>query len=212
MLKKLSITSLFIFVCITALSHAAFACACCAERGTHTLWNGAIDSHRLSIISEINFGSVAELYTTAAGFDDIRGLGLIETEYNSGEWGDFNLVDAFTKDAWHLTLKTPGGKSGTLVLPKPARFTIFNVDQRDDAADKQAMVVLYKEFRLKGTVRSGSGFFRGSIAKPAAYSLIFQGKGNNCDNASDFTHWRLEISGSKARYAFFGKLADKALL
>jgi len=44
----------------------------------------------------------------------------------------------------------------------------------------------------------------------SAAALIFQGRGNRCDNAEDFTHWRLEISGKKTSYAFFGELARAA--
>jgi hypothetical protein len=37
--------------------------------------------------------------------------------------------------------------------------------------------------------------------------LVLQGRGNGCDNAGDFGNWRLQVSGEKADYAFYGKLA-----
>ena len=85
-------------------------------------------------------------------------------------------------------------------------MTIFKVDTHEPEVG-HGEAVLYKEFRFNGTVSSGSGIFRGSIVRPTTYSLVFQGRGNDCDNASDFSHWHLEIKGSKASYAFFGKLA-----
>ena len=90
-----------------------------------------------------------------------------------------------------------------LMLRRPARLTIFRVDQHDDTASKQSLVVLYKEFRYKGTVRSGSGIFKSSRASPANYSLVFQGSSNMRDSPADFTHWRLEIKGIRASYPFF---------
>jgi hypothetical protein len=57
-------------------------------------------------------------------------------------------------------------------------------------------------------VQTGNGFFQSSIIKPTTYFLVLQGRGNNCDNAEDFTHWRLEITGRKADYAFFGELSS----
>ena len=37
-----------------------------------------------------------------------------------------------------------------------------------------------------------------------------QGHGNNCTNAEDFTNWRLDVTGAKADYAFFGKMKAAA--
>ncbi|HSK73862.1 MAG TPA: hypothetical protein VK892_19345, partial [Pyrinomonadaceae bacterium] len=54
----------------------------------------------------------------------------------------------------------------------------------------------------------GNGIFKSSIIKPTTYFLVFQGRGNNCDDVLDFTHWRLEINGRNADYAFFGKLSS----
>jgi hypothetical protein len=36
---------------------------------------------------------------------------------------------------------------------------------------------------------------------------VLQGRGNSCDTAEDFTHWRLKITGNKADYAFYGELS-----
>lgn len=202
--SMIAVLSLF---CMLFASSSAFACACCAEHGTYSLWKVAPDSYHLGVIKEIEFGKTAQLYMTEAGFESIRGLSSIEKEMNSDTTSDLSIVDAFTRNTWHIEIKTHGGKSGTLLLPRPAKMTIFKVDTHEnDAAGGEAM--LYKEFQFNGTVGSGSGIFRSSIVRPTTYSLVFQGRGNECDNAADFTHWRLEVSGTKASYAFFGKLGS----
>ena len=205
-LKRSLIAAVSLF-CLLAASSSAFACACCAEHGAYSLWTGTPDSYRLGLLKDMRFGKTAELYMTEAAFDSIRGLGSIEKEMSSGDLtGDLSLVDAFTNNTWRIVIKTPGGKSGTLVLPRPSKMSIFKVDTHEVEVG-QGEAKLYKEFRFNGTVGSGNGFFKSSIVKPTTYSLVFQGRGNDCDNASDFSHWHLEIKGSKASYAFFGKLA-----
>ncbi len=66
--------------------------------------------------------------------------------------------------------------------------------------------MLYKEFIFEGTVGSGTGVFKGGIVRPTKYTLVFQGRGNMCDNSEDFTDWRLQVAGSKAKYSFYGKM------
>lgn len=192
-------------VSLLASSSSALACACCAEHGTYSLWIGTPDSYRLGLLNDMRFGKTADLFMTEAAFESIRGLGSIEKEFESAAAGVFNIVDAYTGNTWRIQIKSPGGKSGTLVLPRPSKMSIFKVDTHEVEVG-QGEARLYKEFRFNGTVNSGSGIFKASTIKPTTYSLVFQGRGNECDNAADFTHWRLEVKGSKASYAFFGKM------
>jgi hypothetical protein len=200
------------FVCliyIAVFAVDAFACACCAEPGTYSIWTGKPDSYYLGVIGGIEFEKNAHLYMTEAGFDGIKGLGMIEKEYENGSWvaspGELDLVAVFTRKVWTFTIKTKGGKSGILTLPLPAQMLTFKVDIHDED-DRPNGPLLYKEFRFKGGVSSASGFTRPAFARGTTYFLVFQGRGNGCDNASDFTHWRLEIEGPNTDYAFFGKL------
>jgi len=85
----------------------------------------------------------------------------------------------------------------------PATLRRFKVDI--DGVDTGLGVSLYKEFSARGRVRSATGIF-GSANRNTNYHLVFQGRGNGCDDASDFTRWRLELDGPKAEYAFFGNL------
>lgn len=68
--------------------------------------------------------------------------------------------------------------------------------------------LLYKEWRLEGEIK-GNGIFKNGTAAPATYVLVLQGRGNGCDNAEDFAHWRLQVRGEQADYAFYGKLARR---
>ena len=87
----------------------------------------------------------------------------------------------------------------------PTQMTSFKADIHDNS-DQGNGPSLYKEFRFEGGVSGGTGKFRASMLRPATYLLVFQGRGNNCDNAGDFSDWHLDISGATADYSFFGKL------
>ena len=199
---------LFAVICLMAFADNALACACCAEPGTYMIWAGKPGEVELRILDSMKFDKKTTLYMTEAGFDSIKGLSEVEKEDSDvgGMWdGTFDLVNEFTKSGWKFTIKTPRGKTGTLVLPVPTQMVQYKVDIHD-TEDAGLGVHLYKEFRFKGTVRSGTGFFGSSIVKPTTYFLVFQGRGNGCDDISDFTHWHLEINGKKADYEFNGKL------
>lgn len=206
MLKQLSITAIFAFVCITTLSSNALACACCAEPGTYSVSTGKIASYELELLKEMKFGRGAELYLTAASYDDIKGLADVVKEFEKTSSGEFDLVDAFTGSTWNLQFMTGGEQKGSLILPRPTLMTARRIHIPDNTSTAPN-VVLYKEWTFTGSVRTGTGFFKRDITRPAPkYTLIFQGHGNNCDNAEDFTNWRLELNGPKADYAFFGKM------
>jgi hypothetical protein len=209
-MKRLFLT-LCAIACLTAFANNALACACCAEPNTYMIWTGKPGDYVSGLLGEMKFDTKAELYMTEAGFDSITGLNEIQSEYESGSWiaqgGVFDAVGEFTNKTWKFTLKTPSGKTGTLTLPMPVQMVQYKVDIHD-TKEQGLGVRLYKEFRFKGNVQSGSGFLRASILRPTTYFLVLQGRGNGCDNAEDFTHWHLEINGKKARYEFNGKLAS----
>ncbi len=185
------------------------ACACCAEKGFYSIWTGKPDGYNLEVLEKINFAENAELYLNAAGYDDIKGLPSISAESEGNELWKFNLVDSFIAKTWKFDFKDANGKTGSFRLPLPTKMVSFKVDIHDgDEANNEP--VLYKEWRFKGNVQSGTGFFGAGIVNPTTYFLVLQGRGNGCDNVEDFTHWRLEIEGKKANYSFLGKLESKA--
>jgi hypothetical protein len=201
-MKKVLIP-LFSLLLLLAFSANILACACCAEPGTYSISTERPDEFKLGLLEEMKFDKNAVLYTDAAGFDDLKGLVI---DKDSPDADQFDLINTFTgKKMWKFTLKTKGGKTGILTLPVPSQMVSFKVDIHD--SQENAEPGLYKEFRFKGAVTSGTGIFKSGILKPTTYFLVFQGRGNNCDNASDFTHWHLEIDSKNANYAFFGKMA-----
>lgn len=210
MLKRFAVASFCLLVLTAFLPTQAFACACCAEPGTYSIWTGKPSEYVLSVINDIEFDNRADIFMTEAGFEMVRGLDPIRKEYESDEWtalSKFDLVSTFTNKIWRLNFKTPKGLPGSLALPMPTQMLTFKADIHDEE-DRPNGPLLYKEFRFKGTFTAATGFTRGGVVRGTTYFLVFQGRGNGCDNASDFRHWRLEISGPKADYAFFGKLAS----
>lgn len=185
----------------------AFACACCAERGFYLIQTVKPDYYYLDILDKINFAENAELYLGAGDFETVKGLESLINRNSESGLEMFSLNDSFATKTWRLNFKSKNGKTGTLVLPMPAQMLQFKVDTHDNS-DKGLGPVLYKEMRFKGNVQTGNGFFQTGIVKPTTYFLVFQGRGNACDNPEDYTNWRLEIDGKKANYAFFGKLSS----
>jgi hypothetical protein len=208
-MKRISII-IFAVVCLMSLSNNALACACCVEAGTYMISTEKPSAYILGVVGDMKFDKKTDLYMTEAGFDTFKGLEDIKKEMESDSWvfgTPLDLVNDFTNKSWKFTIKTPGGKTGTLVLPMPAQMVRYKVDIHD-SEDKGLGVSLYKEFRFKGNVGSGTGIFRSGNIKPTTYFLVFQGRGNGCDDASNFTHWHLEIDGKKAKYEFNGKLSS----
>jgi hypothetical protein len=210
-LKKLSLI-FFALVCLASFSNDALACACCSESGEYRIWTGKPDKYNVDLLAEMKFDQAAYLFMTEAGFDMIKGLDSIAKAYESDSWVAspeyFSLINAFAAKTWKFNFKTKDGKTGSLSLPMPLQMVQFKADIHDGKTAGGGGPLLYKEWRFKGSVQSGSGFFQAGITNPTSYFLVLQGRGNSCDNAEDFTSWRLEIEGKKAGYAFFGKLSS----
>jgi len=204
-MKKAFLTFSIVFLMIVTTAVDSFACACCAERGTYIVETSTPSSYVRGLFKDMRFDTTASLYLTAGEFEAMKGLADIEKEYDAGTMGDFNLVDSYTGNTWRLTFKSPGGKTAVLALPRPSKLTSRKIEIPDNTSTAPD-ITLYKEFSFSGTVGSGSGFFRRGIIKPTKYTLIFQGKGNMCDNAEDFSNWKLLIDGPRADYQFFGKM------
>jgi len=205
---KRSLIALFSLLLLLSLSNNALACACCAEPGTYFLRTAKPEAFHLELLGEMKFGPSVALYMTEAGFDMIKGLDQISKESENESWvagsDAFGLVASFTSRTWKFNIKTKTGKSGTLTLPIPSQMVNYKVDAHDTEPNRE--IELYKELRFKGAVSGGTGIFQSGIVKPTTYFLVFQGRGNGCDNSFDYTHWRLEIEGHKAKYVFFGEM------
>jgi hypothetical protein len=211
-MKNFSFLFLLLFAFFVFSPPEIFACACCAERGEYSIRTTKPTEYELKLLNNMRFEKATEIFTTEAGFETIKGLPGIEKDLESlnyeGMLEFFNLESVFAAKTWRFNFKTKTGKTGTLVLPLPAQMLSFKADIHDGKVGGGGGPLLYKEWRFKGNVKSGSGFFKAGIVPPTSYFLVLQGRGNNCDNAEDFKNWRLEIDGKNADYAFFGKMSD----
>lgn len=182
-------------------SFAAPVCACCAEQGHYSISTRTLNQYAFDELKKLKFDS-PELYTDAGYPDTIRGINPL---------GDNFTIDAFlSSNLWRFIFKDDKSKSGTLNLAKPVSMVEYMVDQTPATeGEPSRMVRLYKEWRFKYRVNSGNGFFQSGIAPKTEYFLVLQGNGNICTSAEDFKYWRLEVTGAKAQYAFFGKVGSK---
>jgi hypothetical protein len=195
-------TIILITALLFCVSAETRACACCSDRGTYRVGpNDPLTGYLLEQINGIEFTSDAQLFLIDGPEpeEQVKGVGSISESY---------VISAVTEPKlWRLTFRTEDGQSGELILALPSKVATFAVDIHNGETNRAGEPRLYKEWRLEGRA-TGKGMFKEGFAAPARYSLVFQGRGNRCDNGNDFTHWRLEISGKKAAYAFFGELAS----
>lgn len=184
-------------------SSAAFAtpfCACCAEQGHYSISTRKPDQYILDELKRLKLES-PKLYTDAGYPETIKGINPLG--------GSFTGNGSLSGNLWRFVFKDDQAKSGTLNLAKPISMVEYMVDQEPLTEFEPArMVTLYKELRFKYRVTSGDGIFRSGIAPKTEYFLVLQGKGNVCTSADQFESWRLEVTGTKAQYAFFGKVTN----
>ena len=199
--RRLWPLSLALLAGLLFLPARALACACCSHTGAYHTGSARPSEHELSLLREMRFDGTAYLFLTEADMEEsARGISAPAEKYT--------LKGSLVGGAWRLTFRD-GNQSGTLTLPLPARATSFVADIRDGQTSAGGGPLLYKEWRFEGPAR-GTGVFKSGFAGPARYFLILQGRGNACANAEDFTHWRLEVRGRRADFAFYGELATPA--
>lgn len=174
-----------------------FACACCSDPGDYRTQTTKIEEFHRAEVQGITFAAAAKLYLTDADDDEKKGLAAPLS-------ASFELAATVDEKGWRLTFRSDDGKTGVLTLPMPPKLTTFAADIHDGATSAGGGPLLYKEWRFEGTAR-GNGIF---TTAPAHYTLIFQGRGNRCDGAIDFSHWRLAVKGKQADFAFFGELSS----
>lgn len=174
----------------------ALACACCADVGFYSISTKKPENFELEELKKIRF-STANLFLAPASNTALKGIN------SSGE--NFSVDGLLSGVAWKLNFKDDKSKTGVLSLSKPTTMVSFMADLYD-TEDTGLGVRLYKEWRFKYRLQNATGIFNSGNAPATEYFLVLQGRGNACTQAEDFTHWRLEITGRKADYAFYGKL------
>ena len=197
--RRRALFSLGVLAVLLLLPARAWACACCSNEGDYYVSTARPSDYEMSLMQQIRFGQTANLYLTAGEMEEsAKGVAHVAEKYALGG----SLIGG----AWKLTFRE-GNKTGTLSLPLPLKMTSYTADIHDGQTSAGGGPLLYKEWRFEGQV-NGTGFFRAGIVGPTKYLLVLQGRGNGCQNAEDFKHWRLKVSGRKAEYAFYGELAD----
>lgn len=221
MLKRFISFSITAILFLSLLSINIFACACCAEPGEYHDWKGKVGDYDLEVLEGMKFANQSDLYMTEAGYEMIKGLEPIVKNYPLESWASspllFDSAHSFMKlkdsnfsiNYWKLNFTTKHKKlNGTMIIQIPEQMSQFKVDIHDNKDGGVGSPLLYKEWRFTGKVNSGTGFFKDGLDDSTHFKLIFQGRGNGCDNAEDFTNWHLIIKGDKANYQFFGKMSS----
>ena len=186
------------WVTLLLLPSHVWGCACCAHPGEYQINFVKPDADKLSVIRRIRFGTKAELWTGEAD-PEVAAEGLAHPA------DSYSLTGSLVGNVWKLTFRN-GDESGTLNLPLPAKMLRFAADIHDGRTKPgYPEPVLYKEWRFEGEV-NGTGVFKAGITARTKYVLVFQGRGNSCDGAENFTHWQLKITGKNADYSFYGEL------
>ncbi len=176
------------------------ACACCSDEGEYYLTTQKPGEFEWAQIEALQFGDKARLFLTDAGHDVVKGI------QHDDEVREYELASDYKAKEWRLTFRDAKGRAGVLTLPLGvAKMTKFGADLRDGRTSAGGGPLLYKEWRFEGSAR-GDGIFASGFVSPATFSLVFQGGGNRCEDASNFVHWRLQVTGKKAAFALFGDL------
>jgi len=189
--------SVAMWVALLLLPNRVLACACCAYPGEYQMGFEKPDAYQVSLMKRMRLGTTAYLFLTEAE-ESGKALAHLAESYS--------LSGSLVGNVWKLTFHN-GDESGTLNLPLPAKMLRYAADIHDGRiiGGDSRKPLLYKEWRFEGEV-NGTGFLKAGIVARTKYFLVLQGRGNSCDTAEDFTHWRLKITGNKADYAFYGEL------
>lgn len=171
-------------------------CACCAERGEYSIKTRKLEKFETDELKRLEIADTT-LFTDGGFPENIKGISPLSEIFTS------NLLMQNT--LWKFTFKNDKNNSGVLNLTKAPTIVDFRTDTYNEGEP-----ILYKELRFKYRLSGSTGIFQKGFAPATEYFLVLQGKGNHCLAAEQFTHWRLEITGKKADYAFFGKLKTKS--
>lgn len=175
----------------------SLACSCCTNTAQRRIGNVPLDAGRFDEIVRLRFEEAADLYLSDDDGATVTGIDKPDTRYRlAAAWQDGRLA---------LTFRDTAGRSGTLTLARPQTISLFEVDPRDPAPAGGVGPLLYKEWKLTAPA-AGNGIFANGTGDGQTLTLILHGRGHNCANAEDFTHWTLTTQGPKANYIFYGAL------
>lgn len=187
-----------VLVFTAPFSSSAWACACCVVPGQRVAAEQPYGPFSREIVDSVTFGKSANLFAPDAIWsEEINGIS------NPAKSTAYTLHVTREKKQLVFAFSDAKGNTGTLTFRFPFKMFKFAVDPRPEVGPDSKDRELYKEWRFSGEI-SGTGMFdfRGLVSA----TLIFQGRGNGCPWAKQFTNWTLDADGRRARFRFFGRL------
>ncbi|NNE79149.1 MAG: hypothetical protein HKN18_02655 [Silicimonas sp.] len=181
-----------VIAALTVCPAPLLACACCADPGHRSEITMAVDNLD-ELAASIGRARIANLYTSACGFDCVQGVTNPEDSYVVTHSADGNTIS--------LTL-TGEESSGALTLTLPAVVTLTKADLLPEPGPT---TVLYTEYFMDVSI-AGSGAFATPHIIPG--QLILSGRGNHCTDPSMISHWSLLVATGPANYTLFGALSE----
>lgn len=212
-MRNISLAIITFFILVSFRPAKPDYCACCASEGDYYNYTVKVDKEKIGLLAAMKMNTGVDIYMNESEDNWFKGMKSIEKGYN--DWAGTDTVEgnkylsvqsSVNARNWKFSFTTRDGKTGTLNLLMPLKTETFGADIHD--TDRSSMISLYKEYRFKGTVQSGTGFFSAGLTKPATYTLLLQGRGNYCENATDYKNWRLQIKGAAADYVLMGTFTE----
>ena len=198
MKTKLHITLSLCALFALAQTSFAFGCACCTNPGQRYVENTKLLPFQRNIIDELRFTKQANLFVGERDAADIKGI------INPAE--TYTLALTRQNDRFVFSFRDEKKNEGSLTLVVPDSVAIFEIDPREgDTAVHGLGPVLYKEWRLTAPF-AGTGVFKAGNGGYQRITLILQGRGRNCPDAGQFTHWTISVHGPLGNYLFYGEL------
>lgn len=175
----------------------AQACACCTNPGQRSVQTLRLDTTRRAHLEDLNFAPAADLYFGESDPDQVKGITHPSAHYT--------LQVTQRPEALSFAFRDKAGRNGTLSLALPETLSIFEVDPREDKPAGGHGPTLYKEWKLTAKAE-GTGIFKPGVGRNQRITLILQGRGNSCTDATHFTAWTLVVHGPAAEFSLFGRL------
>jgi hypothetical protein len=163
----------------------ALACACCTNRAGRYVEVEPLTAPRLDKIEQMTFAEEAFVAQGAADHPiDLKDFGPA-----------LQLAVRQTKTEIVFAFRGDGGRTSEVTLALPGTISIFEVDPRGGEPDSGLGPTLYKEWQLTGTA-TAAGVLRPLVeSHDQKLTLLVQGRGRGCTEASQFTDWTLTIHG-----------------
>jgi hypothetical protein len=178
---------------------AALACACCTNRAGRTVDVEPLGGWRLDMIGQMTFA--AEAFVAQGAADHPIDL----TDFGP----TLQLAAKQTKTEIAFAFRGEGGRMSELTLTLPDTISIFEIDPRGSEPDSSLGPVLYKEWQLTG-IATATGLLQPLVESGDRMTLIVQGRGRGCTEASEFTDWTLTILRPNGKLTLYGPLSSAA--